>query len=227
MWRRVAMCKRLYDFLLTRFDGAVYYDRFLRNVDIQQKGNDRGAAHRRPPQFPALRPPGEAARGYPSGEMSISRYLVPEEIITSDAFTIDATSGAVEPLFWNYIVVRDAGALIGGTREMKQYRRLSEKMETQVRAISYTVHGLIPASCVFADRYNREEVVRSLGKEVNINPPLMLGQLPDTPEELLKLDQRDVFADPAASAAAPARPRSNIQSGRRRSRPITGRDIAP
>lgn len=58
-----------------------------------------------------------------------------------------------------------------------------------MRAISYTVHGLIPASCVFADRYNREEVVRSLGKEVNINPPLMLGQLPDTPEELLKLDQ--------------------------------------
>ncbi|KAI9559117.1 hypothetical protein GHT06_015906 [Daphnia sinensis] len=58
-----------------------------------------------------------------------------------------------------------------------------------VRAISYTVHGLIPASCVFADRYNREEVVRSLGKEINLNPPLILGQLPDTPEELLKLDQ--------------------------------------
>lgn len=62
-----------------------------------------------------------------------------------------------------------------------------------VRAISYTVHGLIPASCVFADRYNREEVVRSLGKEVNINPPLTLGQLPDTPEELLKLDQVKMF----------------------------------
>lgn len=62
-----------------------------------------------------------------------------------------------------------------------------------VRAISYTVHGLIPASCVFADRYNREEVVRSLGKEVNINPPLTLGQLPDTPEELLKLDQVRIF----------------------------------
>lgn len=42
-------------------------------------------------------------------------------------------------------------------------------------------------SCIF--RYNREEVVRSLGKEVNLNPPLTLGQLPDTPEELLKLDQ--------------------------------------
>lgn len=51
------------------------------------------------------------------------------------------------------------------------------------------MHGLIPASCVFADRYNREEVVRSLGKEINLNPPLILGQLPDTPEELLKLDQ--------------------------------------
>ena len=58
-----------------------------------------------------------------------------------------------------------------------------------VRAISYTAHGLIPASCVFADRYNREEVVRSLGKEIGLNPPLTLGQLPDTPEELLKLDQ--------------------------------------
>lgn len=32
-------------------------------------------------------------------------------------------------------------------------------------------------------------MVRSLGKEVNLNPPLTLGQLPDTPEELLKLDQ--------------------------------------
>ena len=28
-----------------------------------------------------------------------------------------------------------------------------------------------------------------MGKEVNICPPLILGQLPDTPEELLKLDQ--------------------------------------
>lgn len=55
------------------------------------------------------------------------------------------------------------------------------------------MHGLIPASCVFADRYNREEVVRSLGKEVNLNPPLTLGQLPDTPEELLKLDQVNKF----------------------------------
>ena len=58
-----------------------------------------------------------------------------------------------------------------------------------VRAVSYTIHGLIPASSVFADRYNREEVVASLGCEINLNPPLTLGQLPDTSEELLKLDQ--------------------------------------
>ena len=58
-----------------------------------------------------------------------------------------------------------------------------------VRAVSYTIHGLIPASCVFADRYNREEVVASLGREINLNPPLTLGQLPDTSDELLKLDQ--------------------------------------
>ena len=61
-----------------------------------------------------------------------------------------------------------------------------------VRAVSYTVHGLLPASCVFADRYNREEVVLSLGNEINLNPPLRLGQLPNTPEELLKLDQVSV-----------------------------------
>ena len=48
---------------------------------------------------------------------------------------------------------------------------------------------LFSKSILIFIRYNREEVVRSLGKEVNLNPPLTLGQLPDTPEELLKLDQ--------------------------------------
>ena len=27
-----------------------------------------------------------------------------------------------------------------------------------VRAVGYTIHGLIPASCVFADRYNRSNI---------------------------------------------------------------------
>jgi hypothetical protein len=74
------------------------------------------------------------------------------------------------------------------------------------------VHGLIPASCVFADRYNREEVVRSLGKEINLNPPLILGQLPDTPEELLKLDQVNIITTfllhnvSSSSSAVPSLP---------------------
>ncbi|CAG9858834.1 unnamed protein product [Phyllotreta striolata] len=89
---------------------------------------------------------------------------------------------------WNYFTNdEDLGPVILSIKQETLNGR--DQFRILVRAISYTVHGLIPASCVFADRYNREEVVRSLGKEVNINPPLILGQLPDTPEELLKLDQ--------------------------------------
>ncbi|XP_046666508.1 uncharacterized protein LOC124358259 [Homalodisca vitripennis] len=89
---------------------------------------------------------------------------------------------------WNYFTNdEDLGPVILSIKQEILNGR--DQFRILVRAISYTVHGLIPASCVFADRYNREEVVRSLGKEVNINPPLVLGQLPDTPEELLKLDQ--------------------------------------
>ncbi|XP_012275503.1 uncharacterized protein LOC105697084 [Orussus abietinus] len=89
---------------------------------------------------------------------------------------------------WNYFTNDDdLGPVILSIKQETINGR--DQFRILVRAISYTVHGLIPASCVFADRYNREEVVRSLGKEVNINPPLRLGQLPDTPEELLKLDQ--------------------------------------
>ncbi|XP_065344510.1 uncharacterized protein rsh isoform X2 [Cloeon dipterum] len=89
---------------------------------------------------------------------------------------------------WNYFTNdEDLGPVILSIKQETLNGR--DQFRILVRAISYTVHGLIPASCVFADRYNREEVVRSLGKEVNLNPPLTLGQLPDTPEELLKLDQ--------------------------------------
>ncbi|KAK6621395.1 hypothetical protein RUM43_011701 [Polyplax serrata] len=89
---------------------------------------------------------------------------------------------------WNYFTNdEDLGPVILSIKQETINGR--DQFRILVRAISYTIHGLIPASCVFADRYNREEVVRSLGKEVNINPPLTLGQLPDTPEELLKLDQ--------------------------------------
>ncbi|XP_076247630.1 rap GTPase activating protein radish [Calliopsis andreniformis] len=89
---------------------------------------------------------------------------------------------------WNYFTNdEDLGPVILSIKQETLNGR--DQFRILVRAISYTVHGLIPASCVFADRYNREEVVRSLGKEVNVNPPFMLGQLPDTQDELLKLDQ--------------------------------------
>uniref|UniRef100_A0AAR5PYD7 Rap-GAP domain-containing protein n=2 Tax=Dendroctonus ponderosae TaxID=77166 RepID=A0AAR5PYD7_DENPD len=89
---------------------------------------------------------------------------------------------------WNYFTSdEDLGPIILSIKQETLNNR--DQFRILVRAISYTVHGLIPASCVFADRYNREEVVRSLGNEVNICPALTLGQLPDTPEELLKLDQ--------------------------------------
>uniref|UniRef100_T1JIJ7 Rap-GAP domain-containing protein n=1 Tax=Strigamia maritima TaxID=126957 RepID=T1JIJ7_STRMM len=59
-----------------------------------------------------------------------------------------------------------------------------------VRTVSYCLHGLIPASCLAADRYNREDVVRSLSNEISLHPLLQLGQLPSTSDELLKLDQK-------------------------------------
>ncbi|KAF0296795.1 Rap1 GTPase-activating protein 1 [Amphibalanus amphitrite] len=89
---------------------------------------------------------------------------------------------------WNYFTQdEDLGPIILSLKQETINGR--DQFRIMVRAISYTVHGLVPASCVFADRYNREEVVRSLGNEINLNPPLLLSQLPDIPEELLKLDQ--------------------------------------
>ncbi|UYV81350.1 hypothetical protein LAZ67_20000888 [Cordylochernes scorpioides] len=57
------------------------------------------------------------------------------------------------------------------------------------RTATYSLHGLVPASCLCADRYDREAVVRALGAEAGLKPPLILGQLPSTPDELLKIDQ--------------------------------------
>ncbi|TRY78649.1 hypothetical protein TCAL_06617 [Tigriopus californicus] len=89
---------------------------------------------------------------------------------------------------WNYFTNdEDLGPVILSLKQENINGR--DQFRVLVRAVSYTIHGLIPASCVFADRYNREEVVASLGREINLNPPLTLGQLPDTSEELLKLDQ--------------------------------------
>ncbi|EDS29581.1 conserved hypothetical protein [Culex quinquefasciatus] len=75
---------------------------------------------------------------------------------------------------WNYFTNdEDLGPVILSIKQETINGR--DQFRILVRAISYTVHGLIPASCVFADRYNREEVVRSLGKEVFIKSELKVG----------------------------------------------------
>lgn len=55
--------------------------------------------------------------------------------------------------------------------------------------MSYSLHGLIPASSICANRYDREAVVKELGDAAGLKPGLVLGQLQSTPDELLKLDQ--------------------------------------
>ncbi|RWS06809.1 rap GTPase-activating-like protein [Dinothrombium tinctorium] len=64
-----------------------------------------------------------------------------------------------------------------------------DQFRVLLRTVSYSLHGLVPASSICADRYDREAVVRALGEEAGLKPSLMLGQLPSTPDELLKLDQ--------------------------------------
>ncbi|EEB14429.1 rap GTPase-activating protein, putative [Pediculus humanus corporis] len=59
---------------------------------------------------------------------------------------------------WNYFTNdEDLGPVILSIKQETINGR--DQFRILVRAISYTIHGLIPASCVFADRYNREEVV--------------------------------------------------------------------
>ncbi|XP_071043931.1 uncharacterized protein [Parasteatoda tepidariorum] len=62
-------------------------------------------------------------------------------------------------------------------------------LRVMLRTVSYCLHGLVPASCICADRYDREAVVKALGEEAGLKPSLILGQLSSTPDELLKLDQ--------------------------------------
>ena len=58
-----------------------------------------------------------------------------------------------------------------------------------VRAPSHFVHGLLPASCLSANRYNLDDVVAALGRELDLINPLKRVQLSSFGDELLKLDQ--------------------------------------
>lgn len=64
-----------------------------------------------------------------------------------------------------------------------------DQFRVLLRTVSYTLHGLVPASSICADRYDREAVVRAFSNEAGLKPSLTLGQLPTTSDELLKLDQ--------------------------------------
>ncbi|XP_023212979.1 uncharacterized protein LOC111615743 [Centruroides sculpturatus] len=64
-----------------------------------------------------------------------------------------------------------------------------------MRTVSYNLHGLVPASGLCADRYDREEVVRAIGRQAGLKPLPKLGRLQSTPDELVKLDQAFVKSE--------------------------------
>lgn len=89
---------------------------------------------------------------------------------------------------WNYFTNDEAlGPVIMSLKQETLGGR--DQFRLLLRTISYSLHGLVPTSAICADRYDREAVVRALGDEANMKPSLVLGQLPSTPDELLKLDQ--------------------------------------
>ncbi|KAJ6217992.1 hypothetical protein RDWZM_009149 [Blomia tropicalis] len=89
---------------------------------------------------------------------------------------------------WNYFTNDEAlGPVIMSLKQETISGR--DQFRLLLRTISYSLHGLVPTSAICADRYDREAVVRALGDEAGLKPSLVLGQLPSTPDELLKLDQ--------------------------------------
>ncbi|KAI1295662.1 Rap1 GTPase-activating protein 1 [Halotydeus destructor] len=89
---------------------------------------------------------------------------------------------------WNYFTNDEAlgPVILSLKQETINFR---DTFRILLRTVSYCLHGLVPTSSICADRYDREAVVRCLGDEAGLKPNLALGQLPSTPDELLKLDQ--------------------------------------
>lgn len=89
---------------------------------------------------------------------------------------------------WNYFT-NDEGlgpVILSLAQEQIQGR---DAFRILLRTVSYSLHGVILASSICADRYDRDAVVRELGNAAGLKPNLVLGQLASTPDELLKLDQ--------------------------------------
>lgn len=89
---------------------------------------------------------------------------------------------------WNYFTNDEllGPVMLSLKQEVNNQR---DHFHVLLRTISYTLHGTIPASTICADRYDREAIVRELSEIAKLKPPLMLGQLPSTPDDLLKLDR--------------------------------------
>lgn len=88
---------------------------------------------------------------------------------------------------WNYFTNDEmlGPVMLSLKQEVNNQR---DHFHVLLRTVSYTLHGTIPASTICADRYDREAIVRELSEIAKLKPALMLGQLPSTPDELLKLD---------------------------------------
>jgi len=88
---------------------------------------------------------------------------------------------------WNYFTNDEllGPVMLSLKQEVNNQR---DHFHVLLRTVSYTLHGTIPASTICADRYDREAIVKELSEIAKLKPPLMLGQLPSTPDELLKLD---------------------------------------
>lgn len=89
---------------------------------------------------------------------------------------------------WNYFTNDEllGPVMLSLKQEVNNQR---DHFHVLLRTVSYTLHGTIPASTICADRYDREAIVHELSNLAKLKPPLMLGQLPTTPDELLKLDR--------------------------------------
>lgn len=88
---------------------------------------------------------------------------------------------------WNYFTNDEllGPVMLSLKQEVNNQR---DHFHVLLRTVSYTLHGTIPASTICADRYDREAIVKELSEIAKLKPPLVLGQLPSTPDELLKLD---------------------------------------
>ena len=135
---------------------------------------------------------GAAASGVPTVEIEdtgangSSRKDDPFELISFEEEIFEKYFYGRE--HWNYFTNDEAlGPVIMSLKQETLGGR--DQFRLLMRTISYSLHGMVPTSAICADRYDREAVVRALSDEAGLKPSLMLGQLPSTPDELLKLDQ--------------------------------------